>query len=78
LDDAIGDVVKKGDPGAIVTGWMLSISVKHPTLDATTTEMIKKFRDQSVAANLLSEKLKEKMVMFRPVSQAGTHRHCSA
>jgi hypothetical protein len=32
LDDAIGDVVKKGDPGAIVTGWMLSISVKHPTI----------------------------------------------
>lgn len=30
LDDAIGDVVADGDPGAIVTGWVLSVSVKQP------------------------------------------------
>ena len=32
LDDAIGELVQEGDPGAIVTGWVLSISVKHPTM----------------------------------------------
>jgi hypothetical protein len=32
LDDAIGELVQEGDPGALVTGWMLSISVKHPTM----------------------------------------------
>jgi len=32
LDDAIGELVQEGDPGAIVTGWELSISVKHPTM----------------------------------------------
>ena len=32
LDDAIGELVGSQDPGAIVTGWVLSISVKHPTM----------------------------------------------
>ena len=29
LDDTIGEVVQQGDPGAIVTGWVISVSVKH-------------------------------------------------
>jgi len=32
LDDAIGDVVQQGDPGAIVTGWVMSVSVKHQNM----------------------------------------------
>lgn len=32
LDDAIGELVQEGNPGAIATGWVLSISVKHPTM----------------------------------------------
>ena len=32
LDDAIGDFVQESDPGATATGWVLSISVKHPTM----------------------------------------------
>ena len=32
LDDAIGEFVGSQDPGALVTGWVLSISVKHPTM----------------------------------------------
>ena len=32
LHDAIGEFVGSHDPGAIVTGWVLSISVKHPTI----------------------------------------------
>ena len=32
LDDAIGDVVQQGDPGAIVTGWVISVSVKHQNM----------------------------------------------
>ena len=32
LDDAIDELVQEGDPGAIVTGWVLSSSVKHPTM----------------------------------------------
>ena len=32
LDDATGEFVGSQDPGAIVTGWVMSISVKHPTM----------------------------------------------
>ena len=32
LDDAIGDVVQQGDPGAIVTGWVINVSVKHQNM----------------------------------------------
>ena len=32
LDDTIGEVVQQGDPGAIVTGWVISVSVKHQNM----------------------------------------------
>ena len=32
LEDAIGEFVGSQDPGAIVTGWVMSISVKHPSM----------------------------------------------
>ena len=32
LDDTIGEVVQQGDPGAIVTGWAISVSVKHQNM----------------------------------------------
>lgn len=39
------------------------------TLDSITTKMIEEFVDRSEAAELLSSKLKEKVVMFRTVAQ---------
>jgi len=38
-------------------------------LDSITVKMIEEFKDQSEAAKLFSEKLKEKVVMFRTVGQ---------
>jgi uncharacterized protein YjaZ len=40
------------------------------TLDNITKEMIEEFEDRAVATELLSSKLKEKIVMFRTVAQA--------
>jgi len=41
LDDAIGDVVQEGDPGAIVTGWALSVSSNLSLLGFTPVDRAK-------------------------------------
>jgi len=36
LDDSISEYFEKeGDKGAIITGWILSVSVKHPSLPSS-------------------------------------------